>query len=279
VAGSFSLLGIGIVPLRIVAALAGTAVIPLFYLLGQRLFHRRVGLLAAALVACSFWPIFDSRIGLRASLIPPLTCALVLALLSWQRQPARAVAPIAAGILLGLSLHTYTPGRVLPLVPIVLGIWMVTRQAVPWPTVLRGLVLMGTATAVIASPLVAYFIAHPAAFAERAGQVNDFRFILSEGDFGPLLRDTLNTLGMFTFGGDPFDRYNLAGRPVFDPLAGLGFYGREPALPAGHRRPTGHLSHRRTRALAGGRSASAPCDGAVCPRMGRRPRRAYARVA
>ncbi len=232
VAGSFSLLGVGIVPLRIVAVLAGTAVIPLVYLLGQRLFDRRVGLLAAALVACSFWPIFDSRVGLRASLIPPLTCALTLTLLAWQRQPARAVPPIAAGILLGLSLNTYTPARVLPLVPIALGIWMVARQALPWQTVLRGLVFLGSATVVTASPLIAFFVAHPASFAERAGQVNDFRFILSEGDFGPLLRDTLNTLGMFTFGGDPFDRYNLAGRPVFDPLAGLGFYAGLLASPA-----------------------------------------------
>ena len=44
------------------------------------------------------------------------------------------------------------------------------------------------------------------------------------GNLEPVLRYTRDTLGMFTFGGDPIARYNVPGRPVFDPITGLLFY-------------------------------------------------------
>ena len=47
---------------------------------------------------------------------------------------------------------------------------------------------------------------------------------LQKGDAGPLLANIRDTLGMFTFRGDPVWRYNIAGRPVFDPLVGALFY-------------------------------------------------------
>ncbi|MFN2286393.1 MAG: hypothetical protein ACK2UQ_18395, partial [Anaerolineae bacterium] len=43
------------------------------------------------------------------------------------------------------------------------------------------------------------------------------------GSFGPLLKNVLAVLGMFTFRGDPFVTYNIPGRPVFDPLTGTLF--------------------------------------------------------
>jgi hypothetical protein len=47
---------------------------------------------------------------------------------------------------------------------------------------------------------------------------------LQKGDAAPLLANLRDTLGMFTFRGDPVWRYNLAGRPVFEPLVGALFY-------------------------------------------------------
>ncbi len=46
---------------------------------------------------------------------------------------------------------------------------------------------------------------------------------LQKGDAGPLLGNIRDTLGMFTFHGDPVWRYNVAGRPVFDPFVGVLF--------------------------------------------------------
>jgi hypothetical protein len=44
------------------------------------------------------------------------------------------------------------------------------------------------------------------------------------GNWQPVLTYTVQTLGVFTFAGDPIARYNLPGRPIFDPIAGLLFY-------------------------------------------------------
>jgi hypothetical protein len=44
------------------------------------------------------------------------------------------------------------------------------------------------------------------------------------GNLQPVLTYTVQTLGLFTFAGDPITRYNLPGRPIFDPITGLLFY-------------------------------------------------------
>ena len=45
------------------------------------------------------------------------------------------------------------------------------------------------------------------------------------GDLRPVLQNLLRLAGMFGLAGDPLWRQNVAGRPVFDPLLGLFFYG------------------------------------------------------
>jgi len=47
---------------------------------------------------------------------------------------------------------------------------------------------------------------------------------LREGDPGPLLENTWTTLGMFHATGDPEWLYNIAGRPLFNPLGGVLFW-------------------------------------------------------
>jgi hypothetical protein len=48
---------------------------------------------------------------------------------------------------------------------------------------------------------------------------------LAAGDAGPVARAALATLGVFSAGGDPRWTYSLPGRPLFDPLTALLFYG------------------------------------------------------
>jgi 4-amino-4-deoxy-L-arabinose transferase-like glycosyltransferase len=62
---------------RVVVALLGTAAVWLLYLLGARLFDRRVGLLAAALEAVAFLPVFYGHLALNdAATLLPLTLSL-----------------------------------------------------------------------------------------------------------------------------------------------------------------------------------------------------------
>ena len=223
VALAFGALGVGPIQLRLVSALAGTAAVGLTWLLGRLAFGRREAWSAAALMATSFWPLFDSRIGLRAALLPSLLALTALALWRWGAGASIRWA-VLAGLALGLALDTYTVARFSPAIALGFAAYLAaTRRSAVRPAAL-GLVVVAGAAALVFAPLAAYFATHPGSFTGRSGQVNDLRFVLQGGDFWPLIGDSLNTLGMFTVGGDPFMRYNLAGRPVFDPLSGGLFY-------------------------------------------------------
>ncbi len=102
---------------RIAVALLGTAAIWLLYLVGQRLFGRAVGLLAAALEAVAFLPVFYAHLALNdAPTLAPLTLSLLGTAGVLRRGRRRDY--LLAGIGLGVGCATkYTAGIVLlPLV-------------------------------------------------------------------------------------------------------------------------------------------------------------------
>ncbi len=101
---------------RVAAALLGTLAVWLLYLVGTRLFGRAVGLLAAALEAVAFLPVFYSHLALNdVPTLAPLTLALLGA--AGVLRKGRRRDYLMAGIGLGLGCATkYTAGIVvLPL--------------------------------------------------------------------------------------------------------------------------------------------------------------------
>jgi hypothetical protein len=95
---------------RVVSALLGTLAVGLVYLLGARLFDRRVGLVAGAVLAVAFLPVFYSHLALNdVPALVPLTLSLVgsAGILRWGRLRDYAL----AGVGLGLGTATkYTAG-------------------------------------------------------------------------------------------------------------------------------------------------------------------------
>jgi 4-amino-4-deoxy-L-arabinose transferase-like glycosyltransferase len=101
---------------RVAVAVLGVLAVWLLYLLGARLFSRGVGLLAAALEAVAFLPVFYSHLALNdVAALVPLTASLLGAAGVMQRGRARDYA--LAGVGLGLGTATkYTAGiALLPL--------------------------------------------------------------------------------------------------------------------------------------------------------------------
>jgi hypothetical protein len=77
------------------------------------------------------------------------------------------------------------------------------------------LALFAGVAALIVAPLAYYWYAHPGSFGTRIGQV-------AAASWSDAWRGLVACLGMFFVRGDPYIRFNLPGRPLFDPVtAGL----------------------------------------------------------
>lgn len=220
---SIALLGENYFALRLVAVLSGIVSIAILYRLAKELFGPEVALLTAAGVAISFWHIFDSRVGLRP--ITLLLLELACFYLFWQGLRRGRVWFLASGLILGLAQYTYTSAPLVAatLLSFVLYLFIWHRGLLR--SNLKGIVLLFIVASAVFLPMGYHLQRSPLASTARVRDLGDHLRLLFQGDPRPLLKDTLNVLGMFTLRGDPEWRYNLAGRPLFDPLTSLLFYG------------------------------------------------------
>lgn len=141
---------------RVTAALLGTASVWLLHLAGSRLFDRRVGLLAAALGAVAFLPVFYSHLALNdVPAMAPATLALLATglVLQGRGTPAAALGGLAAGLAAGTK---YTAG--IALVPLLSAIAV---QPIPRPRPRPRRALLAPAGVALAAAVVGFLIANP----------------------------------------------------------------------------------------------------------------------
>ncbi len=219
--------------LRLTAVFISLLTIAATYWLGWELTHdRRLALLAAILLATSFWHLLFSRLGFRA-ISQPLWQALMLAaflrgLRHRQAQPPFPSSPELAegrgwfafsGVALGLTGYTYLAARLFPVL-LLFSSWPLLVDRATWRRVWRLLLFLLTTAVVTLLPLLWYFTQNPAAFWVRIEQVGTGGETLSLGE------SVWRSLGMFGLLGDPYWRFNIPGRPLFPPLwFGLGVLG------------------------------------------------------
>jgi 4-amino-4-deoxy-L-arabinose transferase-like glycosyltransferase len=226
VALAVGLLGRSPFALRLAAVPVGVLTVAATAAMGRALFSRRVGLLAAAVLALTLWHVHLSRVGFRAVLLP-----LFIALTIWQAargaRTGRRRHWLAAGILYGLSFYTYNAARLTLLAVGAFCLYLLVARSTPgsWPRAARSgrraVLLAVLASLVTLVPLGLYTLAHPGAVLGRPGQVSILNPAINHGDFwGTLGAHTLRTLGMFFVRGDRIWRHNVPWRPVFDPLLG-----------------------------------------------------------
>jgi hypothetical protein len=220
------LLGDNVLSIRLPAAFLGLLVVALTMRWVRRSFDLPAALTAGILLAVSWWPIIFSRIGIRPIMEPFF---LLLFAWFWPRRP------LAAGFFLGLSLYSYTGARVIFLWPISLALyWFLFRKRLPAPqaalfgrSLPQPLLASGIALIVallVYLPLALTLRADPT-LQQRVQQLEGPLTALVEGDLQPILETSLATLGAFSFTGDPRWTYMVPGRPLFDPLTALFFYG------------------------------------------------------
>jgi 4-amino-4-deoxy-L-arabinose transferase-like glycosyltransferase len=235
-AAMLALFGPNVLGIRLLSAIMGTLTVPLTYILARRLFSTRVALLAAALLAVSFWSLMYSRFGIRHINTPLLMLPAFVAFLKgmeigYQRprntigaQPARPLRPfVLAGFFMGLGFYTYFAARGVPLILLAFCtyIWLFDRQRLRrrW----RGVVLMFGLALLLALPLIVTLQRQPEAEA-RVTEVGKPLVDALQGDFEMVRVYTIRTLNMFHSDGDDEWLYNIPYRPLFAPAVAVFFW-------------------------------------------------------
>lgn len=227
----FNLIGSSVFALRLAAALLGVLAIPAGYFAVREALHtdahsHTLAALATAFLASAFFHVTFSRFGFRV-IIEPVVQALAVGFLfrGWRyltsgRERAAWRDMALAGMFTGLAAYTYLAARLFPFplavgwLAALIGAWRVGQGR-------RYVIAFGlfSLCAVISfAPLAGYFWAHPEDFLNRAGQV-----VPRAGETDLLFTGFRRAAEMVFLNGEPYDRFNIPGLPLFGPVLGVCF--------------------------------------------------------
>ena len=209
--------------LRLTAALIGVATVPVVYFLFRELFSHRVGLLAMALVATSYWHLSVNRTGFPWNLLPFMG-ALALYFLWRGYMDDKVWGWIGGGLCTGLFLYVYLAARLFPVTLLMLLAYLWWADRPRFRSRLKGILLAIAVAAIAFAPLGFYYLQHPHDFWERANQVMLFKQVRGMRALSLMVTNTLETALVFLPHLDPRWRYSLVGKPLFDPLLAPFFF-------------------------------------------------------
>jgi len=231
------LFGVTRLALRLSAALMGLATVATAVWAVHELLHGQrdadwVALLTAAFLATSFWHLILSRYGFRAVTQPLLQTLTVAALWRGLRLTPPTPPPsrgglgrggvgglpwlLLAGLLCGLTAYTYLAARAFP-IPLAAALltFLITDRGHRRARLGQVSLFIAVAALTLA-PLAHYWLTHPGSFLTRTQQV-------AAASWAEVWAGVRACLGMFFLRGDPYIRFNLPHRPIFDPLTAILF--------------------------------------------------------
>lgn len=202
----------------------GTLAVLGLYLLARELYTRRLyALIAAFMLATSYWAINFSRIGFRAIMVTfLLTFCFYFFFRGLRTQKLRDF--LFAGLFLGTGLHTYVAFRLAPLIVIALlpALFFVYERFLAryWKHAL----VFAFGAFIAAAPMFYDFYKNPDHFSSRTGAVSIFSPEINKGDFWGTFGKTLGlSLVKYNFWGDQNWRHNYPPYPILDPVTGAFF--------------------------------------------------------
>ncbi len=209
--------------LRFHSAFFGMVLLLFTYLWARRLFGATAGLGSAALVGASFWTVCDSRFALNSAPAPALLTGAAYFLwlaLDDKDEKRHRWAWGAFALSLAGSLYVYEAARAAALAFVLLFVYLACLDRSRFRR--HGAWFAGALVA--AGALAAPHLLDPSAWGRTSTLSGPLQAAVG-GDLRPLLTNILSALGTFSFSGDSFVTYNLPGRPIFDPVVSLFFYG------------------------------------------------------
>ncbi len=206
--------------LRAVSALMGVLTVLGLYMLVRDLYGERHALIAGVLQSVLIWPVIVSRLGLRVNVAAAILVWMLWAMmraydLGQSSSKRRSLYAIFAGILLGLGFHSYISYRIVPLfaLAIIFIAWREKRSRIVSVSA-----TIAIAAAVVATPLLIYFLSHPNDFASRAQSVSIFT---SPHPLHTFLGNIAKEAMMCFYRGDLNWRHNYSGAPMLFWGAGI----------------------------------------------------------
>lgn len=232
-AASVALFGRGPWQHHIISAGFGFAALIATYFLANRMFGKRVALMATFFMAVSSFAVTVSRTAFRANTVPLLaTLTLLFAVKFFQSEDKKTKYWSAAlsGLFFALGLYTYTSFRMMVPLMIGFGALLFLGNRTNWKDLFKTYTKYKLAFAagffVGFSWLLSYFIQHPGSIVGRAGQVSIFNKDLNNGDIlGTFIEVIRLTLANFFTEGDLNWRHNVSGQPFLSPFISPFFAG------------------------------------------------------
>ncbi len=222
-----SLVGRQLFTLRLASTMISLISLATVYRFVRSLFGRTVATLSAVTGVTSFWFLFAARSGLRSTSLPLV--ASLAGIMVWKgihaEDKGRSMALLAGGgALTGLAFYTYTASRVLPLVFLGFFVYLVLFQRPVLRGRLPGFLTGALLALLLLLPLLLFLRANPGADEFAFMDFNRPLVALQQGDPLPAVDTARQTLGMFSFSGDPLIFDNIPDRPVFGAAVGILFY-------------------------------------------------------
>jgi len=202
--------------LRLPSAIFGILTVLGTFLLTKELFNKNSGaLLAAFLMATSFWHVNFSRIGFRAIMAPFFlvwSFFFLFKLLNKNKNNFQFLSALA-GVFYGLGFHSYIAYRTTPLLILIIlyFYWFKNKEKEIRKKILFSAFYFLLFTFIAALPLGIYFLNNPADFFGRTSQISVFA---AENPLKELGLNIIKTIGMFLWAGDYNWRHNLSGEPM-----------------------------------------------------------------
>jgi 4-amino-4-deoxy-L-arabinose transferase-like glycosyltransferase len=206
--------------LRLTSPYMGILSVAAIWLVGRRLFDRRVALLAAAITAVAFWAIFYNRVGSRVgSTTFFVTLAIYFLWQNWTRPTTQRgqgyAEAVAGGIFAALGVYVYVAGRValgfVPAFALYALLFHRPRLRAVWPR----FAVYGVLSVLLVIPLFWTLQQFPV-LEQRLDLINQPLNALKGGDPRPVLELTVKAWGMYVVEGERDWLFNVYGRPIFD---------------------------------------------------------------
>ena len=222
---SFRVFGRGDTGILALSAVGGSLALPAIYWLGREIGSARRALAAMAILAFASWPLVFSRWAWTGALLLPLVLAAAACALRALRTN-RVPPAFAAGVLVGLSLHTHPAAWA---AAAGLGVFGVTAIRPRRAGRLVAAAALGGLLAFL--PFGVAFLEFPDRVGGRARDVSyiggSTKDVAIPGRDGPfalplfLVHNAIEYTGIFLWTHDPNPRHGLPGRTPLDPILGV----------------------------------------------------------